>query len=142
MIFIVLITICIEQLVKMVVVNRIYNSSIVIFNGFLNLTYVENTGGAFGIGNNSILIFIIANIILIGLLIKFVLSKRYEISTQVLSAISLIIAGGIGNLTDRVFRGYVIDYIDITPIIEYPVFNIEDVCVVIRMYNYCNKYNY
>ena len=114
----------------------------VIVNGFLNLTYVENTGGAYGIGSGSTLIFIIANIVIIGVIIKFILLKKDKLNVQTLIAISAVIAGGIGNLIDRIFKGYVIDYIDINPLIKYPVFNIADMCVVIRVYNYCNKYNY
>lgn len=125
----------------MIVVNNIYNSSIVIVNGFLSLTYVENTGGAYGIGNGSTLIFIIANIVVIGVLIIFILLKKDKLNVQTLISISAVIAGGIGNLIDRIFRGHVIDYIDINPLIKYPVFNIADICVVIRVHDYCNEFN-
>lgn len=111
--------------------GKLYNSSIVIFDGILNLTYVENTGGAYGIGSNSIIMFIIVNIIVITLLTKFISSKKDEINIVILISISLIIAGGLGNLIDRIFRGYVIDYIDINPLFKYPVFNIADICVVL-----------
>lgn len=141
-IFIVIALIFIDQLVKVLVVNSIYNSSIVIINGTLNLTYVQNTGGAYGIGSGNILIFIIANIAIIGALIRLILLKKDKLNIQTLISISAVIAGGIGNLIDRIFRGYVIDYIDINPLIKYPVFNIADMCVVIRMFNYCNKFDY
>lgn len=128
---IMLLMIIIDQLIKIYVSNNIYNSSITLINGFLNLTYVENTGGAFGIGNNNIVFFIIVNIIIIGVLVKLLISKTEGINTITLISISLIIAGGIGNLIDRIFRAHVIDYIDITPLIKYPVFNFADICVVI-----------
>lgn len=129
-IFIILISICIDQIVKQIVIKNVFNSSIQIIKGVLNFTYVENTGGAYGIGSNNILIFIIINIIILGILMKFAISKREEIDTISLIAISLIIAGGIGNLIDRVARGYVIDFIDINPVFKYPVFNIADIFVV------------
>lgn len=126
----------------MFVLKNMYNFSVVLIDGVLNLTYVENTGGAFGIGSNFILIFIISNSIVIGLLTIIIFLKKQELTMQTLIAISAVIAGGISNLIDRIFRGYVIDYIDINPIIKYPVFNIADICVVMRFYNYCNKVNY
>lgn len=129
-IFIILISICIDQIVKQIVIKNVFSSSIQIIKGVLNFTYVENTGGAYGIGSNNILIFIIINVIIIGILMKFVISKRDEINNALLIAISLIIAGGIGNLIDRIFRGYVIDFIDINPVLKYPVFNIADIFVV------------
>lgn len=43
----------------------------------------------------------------------------------------MVISGGISNLIDRVFRGYVVDYIDINEIISYPIFNIADISVFI-----------
>ena len=129
-IFIILISICIDQIVKQIVIKNVFNSSIQIIKGVLNFTYVENTGGAYGIGSNNILIFIIINIIILGILMKFVISKREGIDTISLIAISLIIAGGMGNLIDRVARGYVVDFVDINPALKYPVFNIADIFVV------------
>ena len=129
--FIIFIIIFIDQIIKLVILNKMYNSSIVIFKGVLNLTYVENTGGAYGIGSNNTIMLIIANIIIIGLLISFILSKKYEKNIKTSIAIALAISGGIGNLIDRIFRGYVIDYIDIGQLIKYPVFNLADICIVI-----------
>lgn len=127
---IIFLAVFIDQIAKEIIIKNIFNSSIEIIKGFLSFTYVENTGGAYGIGSNNILMFIIINVIIIGILIKFVISKREEISTILLVAISLIIAGGMGNLIDRIFRGYVVDFIDINPVFKYPVFNIADIFVV------------
>lgn len=123
--------IIIDQLVKFIIVNNLYNSTITVLNEVLNLTYVENTGGAFGIGSNNTIMFVIVNIIIITIIIKFILSKKDDVSTSILMSLALILTGGIGNLIDRVFRGYVIDYIDINPLIKYPMFNIADICVVV-----------
>lgn len=143
-IFIVLITsilVFFDQLIKFIIISNIHNSTITIFKGILNFTYVENRGGAFGIGNNSTIMFIIANIIIIAVILKLILFKKNNISIGILISLTLIMAGGIGNLIDRIFRGYVIDYIDINPLIKYPMFNIADICVVVRLhdnYNICN----
>ena len=123
--------IIIDQIMKLVIIKNIYNSEITLISGVLNLTYVENTGGAFGIGNNGTMMFVIVNIIIIVLITKFIISKKDEISTYILIGLSLILAGGIGNLIDRVFRGFVVDYIDFNPLIKYPVFNIADIFVVV-----------
>ena len=92
---------------------------------------MENTGGAFGIGNNNTIMFIMVNIIVITLITKFIISRREELPTYTLIGLGIILSGGIGNLIDRVFRGFVVDYIDISPLIKYPVFNIADIFVVV-----------
>ena len=121
----------IDQLVKWIILKRINNSSIIVINNILNLTYVENTGCAFGIGNSSVILFIIISIIIIGVLISYLISRLKQLNNISIISLSLIIAGGIGNIIDRIFRGYVIDYIDISPIIKYPVFNFADICIVL-----------
>ena len=127
---------CIDQMAKVLVINNLYNSSLNLINGFLNITYTENTGGAFGIGSNNTILFILINIVIIGMLVRFLILKNKEMNTITFLSIFFVIAGGIGNLIDRVFRGHVIDYIDINPLFKYPIFNFADICIVIRGYIY------
>ena len=130
-VLIVLICVCVDQLIKISIHSITPNGSRVIINGVLNFTYVENTGGAFGIGSNSIIWFIITNILIILAALVFLVIKRTSLSTKAVIGISLIVSGGFGNLIDRIFRGYVVDYIDINPLFNYPVFNFADICIVL-----------
>ncbi len=123
--------IAIDQIVKNLIINNIYNSNIIILDGILNLTYLENTGGAYGIGNDSTIMFILVNLVVITLITKFILSKKNDLTLYILISLGLILSGGIGNLIDRIVRGYVIDYIDFNPLIKCPVFNIADICIVL-----------
>ena len=128
---IVLLIILTDQLFKVLIINNLYESGIILVKGILKLTYVENTGGAFGIGKDDSLILTLINIIIIGTLISLAYLTRKKINKIKLGAMLLIIAGGISNLVDRIFRGYVIDYIDINPLFKYPVFNFADICIVL-----------
>lgn len=139
LIIIAIILVLMDQIVKIVISTKLYNSTILLIPHVLNLIYVQNTGAAFGIGSNSTAMFIAVNIIVIGLIVYFIFSKKEEISNPILIALYLIIAGGISNLIDRIVRGFVIDYIDISPLIKYPVFNLADVfivigCIIIAIY--------
>lgn len=122
----------IDQLIKIIILNTIGKTGniITILPNILQLNYVENTGASFGI--------ILTRIALIGLdlliifsIIKLMVSKKYNFTEKTELGFSLIIAGGIGNLIDRIFRGYVIDYIDISNLFNYPVFNFADICIVV-----------
>lgn len=126
-----IIAILLDQLIKIIIKSKIFNSSIILIPHVLNLTYVQNTGAAFGIGNNSTSMFVAVNVVIIGLITYFIFSKKEELSKLILIALHLVLAGGIGNLIDRIVRGFVIDYIDISPLIKYPVFNLADIFVVV-----------
>lgn len=93
------------------------------FIPFLSIVKVKNFGVAFGIlkGQTGLLILFIS-VILIALL-YLVFSKKIK-SKQLLVAISFIIGGGIGNLIDRMFFGYVIDYLKLS--FFPPVCNLSD----------------
>lgn len=120
-----------DQIIKIIIVNNLLNLTINIIPGVLNFTYIENTGGAYGIGNDSTLMFIIVSVVIITLIGKFILSKQNDIPIYILFSLGLVISGGLGNLVDRIFRGFVVDYIDFNPIIKYPIFNLADICVVL-----------
>ncbi|MGN1303029.1 MAG: signal peptidase II [Clostridia bacterium] len=126
-----IIAILLDQLIKIIIKSKIFNSSIILIPHVLNLTYVQNTGAAFGIGSNSTSMFVAVNVVIIGLITYFIFSKKEELSKLILIALHLVLAGGIGNLIDRIARGFVIDYIDISPLIKYPVFNLADIFVVV-----------
>lgn len=91
-----------------------------------SLHFVTNTGASWGIlqGKNSLLIFV--SLIVLGAIMMNVDMVRQR-KEQVLPVI-LIVAGLLGNLIDRIFRGFVVDFIDFK---FWPVFNIADSCVVI-----------
>lgn len=93
------------------------------FIPFLSIVKVKNFGIAFGIfkGQTGLLILLIS-VILIALLC-LALSKKIE-SKQLLLAISFVIGGGIGNLIDRIFFGYVTDYLKLS--FFPPVCNLSD----------------
>ena len=101
--------------------------SVSVINGFLEWNYVENTGAAFGSfsGNTTLLSVITAVIILAG--IAAILLKKIK-NKYLLVTATIIIAGGLGNLIDRIFRGYVVDFIKVL-FIDFPVFNFADILV-------------
>jgi signal peptidase II len=92
--------------------------------GVFSLTRVVNTGASFGLlqGNNTLLVFI--SLIALGLVMANVkgITKKFEVPA------SLLTAGIIGNLIDRLSRGFVVDFIDLG---WWPVFNIADSAIFI-----------
>jgi len=82
-------------------------------------------------GSDNQLLVIILNSIIVSIMIGVIILKRQVINKYIYTSLILIIAGGIGNIIDRVTRGYVIDYIDVNKLITYPVFNFADMLIVI-----------
>lgn len=126
-----LVLVALEQLSKIIILNVKSNLPIELIKNILNISYVENRGAAFGISIGSVWGFIIINIIVIGILIGIIYSQKSILNGKTSIVYSLILAGGISNLIDRIFRGVVIDFIDITPIIDFPVFNFADIMIVV-----------
>lgn len=98
-----------------------------LINGVLHLTYLENRGMAFGMmqGQQWLLIWVTA-IVLLALIAAVMMGKIKKPAT--LFTVAVIIGGGVGNLIDRVYRGYVIDFIYVK-IIDFAIFNFADICV-------------
>ncbi len=107
------------------------NESIKIIKGFLNITYVRNTGVAFSMFNDSkYFILIISTLIIIGI-IYYVYKNKSQNKLETIGY-SLVLGGAIGNLIDRIFKGYVIDFIDVKIFsYDYPIFNLADTFIVV-----------
>lgn len=128
-IFLVVILVALDQLIKYACVQKLI-APVTIIPHFIELLYVENRGAAFGImENNKIFLLFVPMILIIGMILYY-----FQLSTSKVDKINkigllLIISGAIGNLIDRIFRGYVVDMFHFT-LFEFPVFNFADILVV------------
>ena len=106
-----------------------YNNKLFINRDFLlfNLDFVKNYGAAFNIFIGSRIFLSFISIIFSILLIYLMLSKNNLKSIDLLSY-SFILGGTIGNGIDRIFRGFVVDFINLN-FINFPVFNIADISI-------------
>ena len=101
--------------------------SIPVIKDIFHITIVFNKGAAFGILQKNGIFLIYVSILFILLL--FFLIKREKIKSKLfLIACGLIIGGALSNLWDRLFLGYVVDYIDLR---IWPVFNLSDSCITV-----------
>lgn len=123
-VIIVAIIVILDQLSKFLLTNYLDAS---IGNSIFRLEIVENTGMALGFNEgNTKNIFLM--IVVLAMMISFIKKQIERIDTKTAVSLSMAIGGGIGNLIDRIFRGYVLDFIKIY---KFPVFNIADAFVVI-----------
>ena len=101
-----------------------------LIEGWLHLTYVENTGAAFGMMKDSRWVFLIVSTVGIAAMLVSLIVKRKTLPLFPGLALSMVIGGGIGNQIDRLLIGHVTDMIYVK-IIDFAVFNVADsfVCV-------------
>lgn len=126
-IIIVAVIVILDQLSKYLVTHRFsLHESLPVIRGVFHLTLVHNTGAAFGLLKNQLPVFIITAIICIAFIVCN-MHKHAHRKSQTL-ALSLICAGAIGNLIDRLLYGYVIDFLDFR---VWPVFNIADSAITV-----------
>ena len=126
--FLIIFILIADQLSKLYIINNFYyGESIAIIDNILHITYVKNTGAAFGILKGKSEIFILITIVIITSLLYY----RFKCTEKEIfmdMALALIIGGAIGNLIDRIRLKYVVDFIDLR---VWPVFNIADSAVVV-----------
>ena len=107
-------------------------SSVVLINNFLRLNYVQNTGAAFGLFKNNTVVLTVFTAVVILFCLYFLFVKPFDKLFYNI-ALCMIVSGGIGNLIDRIFRSYVIDYIEAL-FIDFPVFNFADILVTVSSF--------
>lgn len=126
-VIVIIMILIIDQTSKILIINNNINTTLI--PNILEIRYVENTGGAFGIGENNTIMFIITNFVVLGIIIRFIYLQRELIDRLTLNILLVILAGGFGNLIDRILRGFVVDFISIFPHTNFPKFNFADVCI-------------
>ena len=106
-----------------------YNKKLFINKDFLlfKLDFVKNYGAAFNIFSGSRIFLSLISIIFSILLIYLILKKN-NLNTLDLYSYMFILGGTIGNGIDRIYRGFVVDFINLN-IINFPVFNIADISI-------------
>ena len=103
---------------------------LVLIPGTLELTYLENRGAVWGLMQGWRIVFLVATFVFLCILVWFYAKKRKDMTVLTRVILSLLFAGAIGNLIDRVFLGYVRDMIYFS-LINFPVFNVADSAITI-----------
>ena len=116
-----------DQIIK--ILASIYLTNVSIIPNVLSLTYAKNYGVAFSMLKEKRLIIIIISILLISFLI-YVLKKDYILKDKdtllINISFGLLFGGILGNLFDRIIRGFVIDYINVS---FFSIFNLADIAI-------------
>ncbi len=124
--------IAVDQLTKILVDRTMpLHHSIPIIDGLFSLTYVRNTGAAFGIFSRSHEAFrlpflVLVSVVAIGFIVAM-LRRLRDRETGLMTALSFILGGAVGNLIDRALHGEVIDFLDFYwSTYHWPAFNLAD----------------
>ena len=123
-------TVVLDQLTKFWVLESLAPiGTYPLWENVFHFTYVENTGAAFGMLSEHRWVFMVISVAAILALTVYMIVTRPTSRLESIS-LSFIIGGGIGNMIDRIFRGFVVDFIDVR-CIHFYVFNIADsfVCI-------------
>ena len=132
---VIIVTVFLDQLTKYLTVLHLKPiDTLPIIEDVFHLTYVENTGAAFGMMKDARWVFMITSTVaivgILGYMIHRYYVKKEKMPWMEALSLSLILGGGIGNMIDRTMLGYVVDMIDCR-FINFAVFNVADsfVCI-------------
>lgn len=130
----------VDQIIKLAVDSKIDMGKIIEVVKFgdvkiFSLTHIRNSGAAWSImeGKTWFLIVLPIVVCLVGLVYMYKIRNGSKIE---LISLSMLVAGGVGNLIDRIRMSEVIDYIKFEPV-NFPIFNFADICVVIGAILFC-----
>ena len=113
---------------QLVISGMELEQAISVIPGVFGLRYIRNYGAAFSIMQNKRIFLIAATVVMMAALCVYAVKMGNRISKAERIALAMIVGGGIGNLIDRVFFGYVTDFLDIHII---PIFNVADCFVTV-----------
>lgn len=124
--------VAVDQITKYIALTQLKPiGSVTFIDGFMDFTFVENRGAAFGIFSGKTWLLLVISIIICAVLVwamtKMPKTKEYR---KLRVTFVLIFSGAVGNIIDRALRGYVVDFFEFT-FIKWPVFNMADIYVVV-----------
>lgn len=126
---IIAVVVVLDQLTKYLIRTNIdLNVSVPLIDGVFHITYIHNSGAAFSIFQNKTGFLIAMQLIVITAVLIYLFVKQKKDHWCLLVSLSLIAAGGVGNLIDRARNGYVVDFLDIR---IWPIFNVADISVCV-----------
>ena len=131
----IIVLIVLEQLTKVYAIKYTKDKEVTVIPNVLSFSYLENTGIAFGMAqgdSKGLIIFL--NIIVIAMIMRFMISQHKKIGPKTMTLLSIAVAGGVSNLIDRFFRGYVVDFINLLIIPSYPRCNVADILLVLSWF--------
>lgn len=119
-----------DQIIKAVAAEKLMQiGTIPLIDNVFHLTYCENPGAGFGIFADYTWILSVLTFLVIAAAVVYVAVKRPK-NALLMTALTFMVGGAVGNLIDRVRLGYVIDFFDFR-LIHFPIFNIADCFVTI-----------
>ena len=122
--------VAVDQIVKYLVMTRIpFGEHVPFIPYLLDLTYVTNTGAAFSIFSEHTWMLALVSLVMSILLAAALWLNLFKHPLGKLT-LTLLLAGAVGNLIDRAFRGFVVDMFNVL-FIHFAVFNVADICVVV-----------
>jgi len=131
--FLSLLLILLDQVTKLLVYGYIKPNNSIVVNEFFSLTHVHNYGAAFSFlaDQSGWQRYALSGISIIASIAIMVWMRRVAIDQVLkLSALSILLAGAVGNLIDRFFLGFVIDFIDLHyQTLYWPIFNVADILI-------------
>ena len=120
-----------DQITKVIAIKQLLPiPTYPIIQDVIHFTYVENRGAAFGMLQNHRWVFMILSTVVVIVILYIMVKYKRFLHSLMLIGLSFTVGGGIGNMIDRLFLGYVVDFIDFC-LIDFAVFNGADsfVCV-------------
>ena len=134
LLIIALLCIILDQVSKLLVISNLeVNTGFSVIKNFFSILYVRNTGAAWGTFSNGTIILAFLSMTFLFFAIKYV-NEIKNISKLSIISYGMLIGGIIGNLIDRLLRGFVIDFLSFNIFgYNFPVFNIADSFIVISI---------
>ncbi len=116
-----------DQFTKQIALDNLVDAPLSLIPGVLAFRLAYNPGGAFGFLQNASWVFLVAGVVIAAVILVW--ARRLD-DRRLVTPLGLVLGGGLGNLSDRLFRdldGRVVDFIDLS---FWPTFNVADMAIV------------